>query len=104
MNKKLKEAKKSLELRIGTEVCFSVEDGNFYLGTIVGLDKNDIYLEDVSIINPSKVYQRDYVKISKNKICSQVNHSTFSPAYTPRLSDHYTFKDLVYLSRVNEQK
>ncbi len=104
MNKKLKEAKKSLELRVGTEVCFSVDDGNFYLGKVLGSDKNNVYLEDVSILNPTKTSHREYVKIPKNKVCAQVNHSDFSPAYVPKLSDHYTFQDLVYLSRVNEQK
>ncbi len=68
-------AQESLELKVGKEACFTMNDGHIYLGTFLGEDQHYVYLKNTLVLDVRK-NQLDYVKLSKSNICIQTTDKT----------------------------
>lgn len=77
LEEELKTAKESLEFKTGKTTYFTATDGHSYLGTVIGADENHIYLKKVSVLDLPNTRLKEYMKISKNKICAQIYPTGF---------------------------
>ena len=71
----LKDVKESLEFKVGYPTYFTMKDGHTYTGTVLGIEGNDIYLKNVTVLDveiEDDNLKLDYMKAYKTEICTQI--------------------------------